>query len=193
MIAKIAVSAANFAIDKPYSYRVPEGMLLVPGVRVTVPFGPGNRRTEGVVIELAEGSTEGLKTVEQCLDKEPLVSDTMLRLAAFLRERCFCSFYDCLRVLLPAGLWFRETSLYRLSEDRSWQESGCRQKDALTILNLMKDLGGEAEESALREVVPNEEKLQAALRYLVKKSNKQKRNLPVKSKSEVDFKRSVIF
>ena len=169
MIAKIAVSAATFAIDKPYSYRVPEGMLLVPGVRVTVPFGPGNRRTEGVVIELAEGSTEGLKTVEQCLDKEPLVSDTMLRLAAFLRERCFCSFYDCLRVLLPAGLWFRETSLYRLSEDRSWQESGCRQKDALTILNLMKDLGGEAEESALREVVPNEEKLQAALRYLVKK------------------------
>ena len=121
MIAKIAVSAATFAIDKPYSYRVPEGMLLVPGVRVTVPFGPGNRRTEGVVIELAEGSTEGLKTVEQCLDKEPLVSDTMLRLAAFLRERCFCSFYDCLRVLLPAGLWFRETSLYRLSEDRSWQ------------------------------------------------------------------------
>ena len=169
MIAKIAVSAATFAIDKPYSYRVPEGMTLEPGVRVTVPFGPGNRRTEGVVIELTQGSTEGLKTVEQCLDKEALVSDTMLRLAAFLRERCFCTFYDCLRVLLPAGLWFRETSLYRLTEDRSWQESGCRQKDALTVLQLMLDLGGEAEESALREVIPDEDKLQNALRYLVRK------------------------
>ena len=34
MIAQIAVSAAVFAIDKPYDYRIPEGMTLVPGLRV---------------------------------------------------------------------------------------------------------------------------------------------------------------
>ena len=39
MVAKIAVSAATFAIDKPYSYVVPEDMVLQPGQRVTVPFG----------------------------------------------------------------------------------------------------------------------------------------------------------
>ena len=50
MIAKIAVSAATFAIDKPYSYFVPEHMTLIPGMRVTVPFGRGNRQTEGVVL-----------------------------------------------------------------------------------------------------------------------------------------------
>ena len=126
MIAKIAVSAATFAIDKAYSYRIPDGMALKPGVRVTVPFGPGNRRSEGVVIEVTEGSTDGLKTVEQCLDKEPLVSATMLRLAAFLRERCFCTFYDAVRVMLPAGLWFRQSSTYRLTEDRGWQEKPSR-------------------------------------------------------------------
>ena len=32
MIAKIAVSAATFAIDKPYSYAVPETMVLQPGI-----------------------------------------------------------------------------------------------------------------------------------------------------------------
>ena len=63
MIAKIAVSAATFAIDKAYSYRIPDGMAIKPGARVTVPFGHGNRRSEGVVIEVAEGSTDGLKTV----------------------------------------------------------------------------------------------------------------------------------
>ena len=36
MIAKIAVSAAVYAIDKPYSYAVPPGMTLLPGVRVMV-------------------------------------------------------------------------------------------------------------------------------------------------------------
>ena len=43
MIAKIAVSAANFSIDKPYSYAVPADMVLQPGLRVMVPFGRSNR------------------------------------------------------------------------------------------------------------------------------------------------------
>ena len=87
MIAKIAVSAATFAIDKPYSYHVPEGMELVPGVRVTVPFGRGNRRCEGVVLALEAGEDRSLKAVEQILDEEPVLSAYGLRLAAFLRER----------------------------------------------------------------------------------------------------------
>ena len=68
MIAKLAVSAANFAIDKPYSYRIPEGMQLAPGQRVTVPFGRGNRRCEAVVLALGQEDAENLKTVEQVLD-----------------------------------------------------------------------------------------------------------------------------
>ena len=55
MIAKIAVDAANFAIDKSYSYFVPFGMHLLPGMRVQVPFGRGNRRLEGVVLSVSEG------------------------------------------------------------------------------------------------------------------------------------------
>ena len=97
MIAKLAVSAATFAIDKPYSYAVPEGMELWPGQRVIVPFGRGNRRCEAVVLDLEEGSAEGLKPVEQCLDEEPVLSVYMLRLAAFVRERYFCTFYDAIR------------------------------------------------------------------------------------------------
>ena len=83
MIAKIAVSAANFAIDKPYSYAVPQGMALMPGMRVQVPFGRGDRSCEGVVLSLEEGSQEGLKAVACPLDSESLLSPTMLRLAAF--------------------------------------------------------------------------------------------------------------
>ena len=56
MIAKIAVSAATFAIDKPYSYRIPENMTLQPGLRVMIPFGRGNRRTEGVVLSVEDSS-----------------------------------------------------------------------------------------------------------------------------------------
>ena len=84
MIAKIAVSAANFAIDKPYSYRIPEGMALLPGQRVQLPFGRANKRTEGVVLTVESGEETGLKTIDSCLDEEPLLTEHQLRLAAFL-------------------------------------------------------------------------------------------------------------
>ncbi len=169
MIAKIAVDAATFAIDKPYSYNVPSGMSLNPGVRVIVPFGKGNRRTEGIVLSIASGNQDGLKAVERALDEAPVLSDTMLHLAAFLRNRCFCSFYDAMRAMLPAGLWFRTKNTYRLTDDRTWKETGCRREDALMLLRMLDDFGGSAEESALRGAVPEEDRLHDALRYLVRK------------------------
>ena len=89
MIGKIAVSAANFAIDKPYSYLIPVTMELQPGQRVMVPFGRSNRHTEGVVLSIEEGNEAGLKTVVSCLDDAPVLSLRMLQLAAFMRERYF--------------------------------------------------------------------------------------------------------
>ena len=54
-IVKVAVSAAPYSIDKPYDYLVPEPMTggAVPGVRVMVPFGRGNRESEGQYLDTA--------------------------------------------------------------------------------------------------------------------------------------------
>ena len=169
MIAKIAVSAATFAIDKPYSYRVPEGMTLQPGMRVQVPFGRANKRCEGVVLSMEQGSEDALKPIDCCLDQTPLLTERMLRLAAFMRERYFCTFYESIRVMLPAGLWFDTRNLISLTEDRSWQEKTIRQPDARKILELLQDLGGETEESALHHAIPEPEALENGLRYLLGK------------------------
>jgi primosomal protein N' (replication factor Y) len=169
MIAKIAVSAATFAIDKPYSYFVPGTVTLTPGMRVTVPFGRGNRPSEGVVLSVAEGESEGLKPVSGVLDEESLLDLKMLRLAAFLRERYFCTFFDAIRVMLPGGLWFHTRQTFRLTQDRSWEEKSLRQKDAKALLDLLKDLGGVGEGKLLRQAVPDEEAFESAIRYLTKK------------------------
>ena len=81
MIAKIAVAAANFTIDKSYSYRVPIGMELKSGMRVQVPFGRGNRPTEGIVLSVEEAEGSDLKPVQFCLDETPMLNEQMLRLA----------------------------------------------------------------------------------------------------------------
>ena len=169
MIAKIAVAAANFAIDKPYSYFIPMGMRLCPGMRVQVPFGRSNRATQGVVLSVEEGSSEGLKPVSASLDETVLVSDTMLRLAAFMRERYFCTFFDAIHAMLPAGLWFQTNQSYRLTEDTSWQDKKLRVPMAQEILGLLRDCGGETEEKNLRALCPDEEVLEKAIRYLVSK------------------------
>jgi len=169
MIARIAVSAANFAIDKPYSYTFPEGMDILPGMRVTVPFGRGNRLTEGVVLAVEDGKGEGLKSVVKCLDGAPVLSQTMLRLAAFLRERYFCTVYDAVRTMLPAGLWFQSKDVYELTEERSWQEKPIRQADAKLILEQLTACGGCADSTFLRQIIPDEERLEKAVYYLLNK------------------------
>ena len=167
MLAKIAVSAATYAIDKPYSYAVPSEMQLQPGMRVTVPFGQGNRRTEGVVLDLEEGSVQGLKWVDACLDDRPVLSQRMLRLAAFVRERYFCTFYDAIRAMLPGGLWFRSQGTYALTGEE-WKEKTVRNPLALKILQLLEELGGSARQQDL-EKLAGEEELSQALQYLLRK------------------------
>lgn len=169
MIGKIAVSAANFAIDKPYSYAIPETMQLSPGQRVMVPFGRGNRRCEGVVLSVEETDGQGLKAVEQVLDEAPLLSETMLRLAAFLRERYFCTFYDAVRSMLPAGLLFREKNIFYLTADTTWKDKPSKQPEAMKILSQLDALGGQGEESALRELIEDEDAFRSAMQYLLRK------------------------
>lgn len=169
MIGKIAVSAANFAIDKPYSYWIPQDMALAPGQRVMVPFGRANRRTEGIVLTVEPGSEDKLKPVESCLDDNPILTETQLRLAAFLRERYFCTFFDAIRVMLPAGLWFRTRLTVSLTEDRSWKEKTIRKEGAAELLELLENLGGTAQEEALRNLISDEDSLREVLSYLRQK------------------------
>ena len=169
MIAKIAVAAANFAIDKPYSYYVPENLTVRPGQRVMLPFGRANKRTEGIVLTVEEGSADKLKAIERCLDEEAVLTESQLRLAAFLRERYFCTFFDAIRVMLPAGLWFRTKLTVTLTEDRSWKEKTLRKEDARAVLELLENMGGQAQEDALRNLIADEEALSQVLTYLTRK------------------------
>ena len=167
MLAKIAVSAAIYAIDKPYDYRVPEGLALTPGMRVVVPFGQANKRSEGVVLALAQGDETKLKPVLEVLDAQPLLDEQMLHMAAFLRQRYFCTFYDAVKAILPAGVWFQERESYEILQE-DWKDAISRQKAAQSVMQTLADLGGSAELSVLRKQF-EEEALQKALRYLLKK------------------------
>lgn len=56
MVAKVVINTRSGAVDKVFDYNIPEGMEAKPGMRVSVPFGGGNRRMEGVVAGVVEES-----------------------------------------------------------------------------------------------------------------------------------------
>ena len=105
-IARIAVSAATYAIDKPYDYRIPDKLigLAVPGVRVMLPFGKGNRRAEGIILSLTDDSGRQLKCIDSVIDSEPVLDDEQLHLALWMRDRFFCTVYEAVKTMLPIGL-----------------------------------------------------------------------------------------
>lgn len=119
-VARIAVSAATYWLDKPYDYLIPPELAekAVPGMRVHVPFSRGNRRTEGVILAVADHSSyeQPLKAVLAVLDEEPVLTPDQLKLALFMRERFFCTVYDAIRAMLPAGLWFDEAGRRRIGD-----------------------------------------------------------------------------
>ena len=118
-VAKIAVAAATYWIDKPYDYLVPveqRGKIRV-GMRVSVPFSRNNRRCEGIILALSERSGyEKLKPIMQVLDAEPVLTPEQIKLALFMRERFFCTVFDAVKAMLPAGLWFNEDGRQRAKD-----------------------------------------------------------------------------
>lgn len=170
MIASVAVSAAVYAIDKPYSYKIPEGISVFPGMRVTVPFGRGNRRSEGVVLSVTEGTAEGLKPIDRVLDETPVLSEGHIRMAAFIRDRYFCTFYDAIKAMLPAGLWFRSQEQFALNEDVLDLESlknSC--EEAYNIAKILQNHGGKMSATALIEAISDENASEIGLSFLKKR------------------------
>ena len=168
--AKVAVSAAPYFIDRPYDYLIPEELAaaVVPGVRVTVPFGRGNRQTEGFVLDVIRREKDkSLKPVAEVLDDKPVLDAEGIRLALFLQERYFCTFYDALKTILPAGIWYRFREIYRFAEGCSVDEAifGARNAAERAVLEALVSNEGKIELEELKTLCG--ERVTATLRALI--------------------------
>ena len=161
-IVKVAVSAAPYSIDKPYDYLVPEPLLeaAVPGVRVTVPFGRGNRTSEGMILARVQGEkVQGLKPLDSVLDSGPVLDGDGIALALWMRQRYFCTMFEAVKTILPAGLWYRLREVWHLAEgvDREAAAALCGNiRRAGAVLDVLWASGGSAGLEALRDACGQE-------------------------------------
>lgn len=153
-ICAVAVDAATYAIDKLYSYRVPDELReqVLIGTRVLVPFGFGNKRAEAVVLAFREDAGGmKLKPIIEVLDDTPILTAPQLKLAAWMRERLYCTFFDCVRVMLPAGLWFKRNETYTLSPDADLAVLRQRDGDTGRVMQLFDQPGQTLAVSDIRQ------------------------------------------
>ena len=115
LVARVAVAAAVYSIDRPYDYSVPAAWreTIREGHRVMVPFGAGNRKTEGIVLELQEEETSRqLKAIAHVFDDEVVLQPQQKALALWMCRRYFCTFFQAANALFPPGVWNRKAETY---------------------------------------------------------------------------------
>ena len=156
-MVKVAVSAAPYSIDKPYSYLVPESLAAaaVPGVRVMVPFGRGNKESEGLILaRVQEPKLPGSKALRQVLDPEPVLDKAGIDLALWMRGRYFCTVFEAVKTILPAGLWYGLREIWSLAmEPETARSAAVDIPGAWQVLDLLEKQGGKADIRVLRDAL----------------------------------------
>jgi primosomal protein N' (replication factor Y) len=99
LYAEVAVEAARGSGRETYTYAVPEGLDVVPGHRVTVPFG--RRSTYGFVVSLGtEDPGVEVKPIATA-GSEPLLLPHQVALARMVADHYWLPLIECLRAMLP--------------------------------------------------------------------------------------------
>ena len=104
MICKVIVDVSNSEVDRIFDY-VDGGLDVKKGDRVLVPFG--NKKLEGFCIDTAEKSDYDpakLKPIAAKLDDFSCISEEMLALMRFMKEKFYLRYVDCLRLFIPGQM-----------------------------------------------------------------------------------------
>lgn len=153
VVARVVLDRTTTAFDQPYDYRVPDALAAacLPGCRVEVPFGRGNARRQGIVLscEEAAATDRPLKEIARVVDASPVLSDEMLQLCGWMREHTFCTYYDAVSAMLPAGLGLKMQESFRLLTLPDPLPEG----DAGAALHLLQRAGGNLERGKLAEAL----------------------------------------
>ena len=103
--AEVIVDLSAEAVDRRFTYSIPEGMRVRAGQLVAVPFGP--RVLEGFVIDLVEEcalDAEKIRPILRVVREEPVVLPDLMALAEWMHVHYLCNLVDALRLMIPAEM-----------------------------------------------------------------------------------------
>ncbi|MBR5409195.1 MAG: primosomal protein N' [Clostridia bacterium] len=155
LIAGIGVENCAYSFDDLFSFEVPPALVpdVAVGKRVLVPFGRSNTLRQGFVFTLEKGAPdEGrpLKRVSSVLDAEALLTDETVKLARYLREQTFCTYFTAARAMLPGGMCLRTERVYSLPERPAPEALTIAEREVVSLLAASKK--GEREGALMKKL-----------------------------------------
>lgn len=182
LLAAVALDNTSLSFDKLYDYIIPESLkeLVFEGCRVFVPFGRANTKRQGVVLEIFSGEGDNKKEIFSVLDKKNFLSEEMLKLIPFLKNRYFCTYFDALKAVLPKGINYRTDNVYFALKEKEEDVSLLSEDEKRVYLYLLNKVTAQSEKSILKAFSLSADS--AILSSLLKKGfvlkdNRAKRNM----------------
>lgn len=141
-IAEVIVDISVEELDRPFEYRIPEGLAdkVGEGTPVIVPFGRGNRRMTGYVIAIKEDSEwdrDKLKEILETVDKDVPVEGQLLGLAAWIRSRYGSTMNEAIKTVLPIRSKVKER---RKKQDVATEKTDTATSQAKTVMGVSADI-----------------------------------------------------
>ena len=149
MFCQVIVDIVHENVAKPFTYQIPDGMELMAGQRVAVPFG--HMEKEGIVTALTtdtDVSPAKLRSVIRPLEEYAAIPPELIELAEDMALKSHCPLAETLRLMIPAQMrggrvhikTEKTVCLCVSREDAETAAAACtRSLKRNAILNLLKD------------------------------------------------------
>ncbi|WP_099203056.1 primosomal protein N' [Miniphocaeibacter massiliensis] len=165
--------------DQLYTYSVNEKLenSVEIGKRVIVPFGKGNKKRLGLVVNIQKEflGNYKLKNISEIIDDKPIVSKELIDLAFFMRDKYLSDLSSAFQTILPPGNWKDLEKVYYFDKYNKFDE---KNKELLNFLKFSKNI---------EEITEKFPKLNTDLSYLVDNNNISTKYI-IKNQSKIKSK-----
>lgn len=107
MYAKVIIISNSRFLDRSFTYHIPEkfNRIVEKGMRVIVPFGRGNKSIIAFIYDLIyeQNFDFEIKDIIDLYDYKKIVSDELIDLAFFMKNRYMSSIQNAVKQILPPG------------------------------------------------------------------------------------------
>ena len=160
LYAEIILNSEALEIDRPFTYKIPVELeeKVQVGQIVKVPFGMGNRTSEGFVLSIKEENEVNIsfrvKKISSIVTDEPIINEDDINLINFLREKYLCKYIDAFRLLIPVGIMKGAKSKRKKVIVFKSDDLSCIQKPDgyIDIINFLRENSGKYTKSELINV-----------------------------------------
>lgn len=120
--AVIVVSIGHEKLNHIFHYKIPDNIIdiIEIGMRVSVPFGKGNRNIEGYVVDFSDSADvadDKIKYISSVTEKYSVLSQKRIMLAKWMENKYYTTFSNCLSCIAPKYVKEKQFPCISLNND----------------------------------------------------------------------------